>query len=83
MSNKYEEITVKLIILQISIFNKDLIQQESMLNYQVVNYQLHQGKPFVIYPSGKAKKVGFLRNPKVYPGCEVFVPFEEKTPFPR
>ena len=39
------------------------------------------GKPFVIYPSGKAKKVGFLRNPKVYPGCEVFVPFEEKTPF--
>ena len=39
------------------------------------------GKPFVIYPSGKAKKVGFLKNPKVYPGCEVFVPFEEKTPF--
>ena len=39
------------------------------------------GKPFVIYPSGKAKKVGFLRNPKVYPGCEVFVPFEEKTTF--
>ena len=27
------------------------------------------------------KKVGFLRNPKVYPGSEVFVPFEEKTPF--
>ena len=27
-----------------------------------------------------AKKVGFMRNPKVYPGCEVFIPFEEKTP---
>ena len=40
-----------------------------------------QGKPFVIYPSGKAKKIGFLRSPKVYPGCEVFVPFEDKTPF--
>ncbi len=39
------------------------------------------GKPFVIYPSGKAKKIGFLKNPKVYPGCEIFVPFEEKTPF--
>jgi len=39
------------------------------------------GKPFVIYPSGKSRKVGFLRNPKVYPGSEVFVPFEEKTPF--
>ena len=39
------------------------------------------GKPFVIYPSGKAKRIGFLKNPKVYPGCEVFVPFEEKTPF--
>ena len=39
------------------------------------------GKPFVIYPSGKAKKIGFLRNPKVFPGSEVFVPFEEKTPF--
>jgi len=39
------------------------------------------GKPFVIYPSGKAKKVGFLRSAKVYPGCEVFVPFVEKTPF--
>ncbi len=39
------------------------------------------GKPFVIYPSGKAKKVGFLRSTKVYPGCEVFVPFVEKTPF--
>ena len=52
-----------------------------MLNFLVVNYQQHQGKPFVIYPSGQAKKVGFLRNPKVYPGCEVFVPFEEKVPF--
>ena len=39
------------------------------------------GKPFVIYPSGKAKKIGFLRNPKVFPGSEIFVPFEEKTPF--
>ena len=39
------------------------------------------GKPFIIYPSGKSKKVGFLRNPKVYPGSEVFVPFEEKSPF--
>ena len=39
-----------------------------------------QGKPYVIYPSGKAQKVGFLRNPKVYPGCEIFVPFEEKVP---
>ncbi len=39
------------------------------------------GKPFVIYPSGKSRKVGFLKNPKVYPGSEVFVPFEEKTPF--
>jgi len=40
-----------------------------------------QGKPFVIYPSGRAKKIGFLRSPKVYPGCEVFVPFEDKVPF--
>ena len=40
-----------------------------------------QGKPFVIYPSGQSKKISFLRNPKVYPGCEVFVPFEEKVPF--
>ena len=24
---------------------------------------------------------GFLKNPKVYPGCEVFVPFEDKVPF--
>ena len=39
------------------------------------------GKPFVIYPSGKAKKIGFLRNPKVFPGSEIFIPFEEKTPF--
>ena len=26
-------------------------------------------------------KQNFLRNPKVYPGSEVFVPFEEKSPF--
>ena len=39
------------------------------------------GKPFVIYPSGKAKKIGFLRNPKVFPGSDIFVPFEEKIPF--
>ena len=38
------------------------------------------GKPFVIYPSGKSKKVGFLRNPKVYPGAH-FCSFEERTPF--
>ena len=40
------------------------------------------GRPFVIYPSGKAKKIGFLRNTKVYPGCEIFVPFvEQREPF--
>ena len=40
------------------------------------------GRPFVIYPSGKAKKIGFLKNTKVYPGCEVFVPFvEPREPF--
>ena len=39
------------------------------------------GKPFIIYPSGKAKKIRFLRNPKVFPGSDIFIPFEEKTPF--
>ena len=40
------------------------------------------GRPFVIYPSGKAKKIGFFNNTKVYPGCEVFVPFvEPREPF--
>ena len=32
---------------------------------------------FVIYPSGRAKKIGFLKNPKIYPGSEVFVSFKE------
>ena len=32
---------------------------------------------FVIYPSGRAKKIGFFKNPKVYPGSEIFVSFKE------
>ena len=32
---------------------------------------------FVIYPSGRAKKIGFLKNPKIYPGSEIFVSFKE------
>ena len=33
---------------------------------------------YVIYPSGKSKKVGFLRNPKVYPGSQIFVAYKEE-----
>ena len=64
-----------------SVFLINLTQQENMLNLSGGKLSTTQGKPFVIYPSGQAKKIGFLRNPKVYPGCEVFVPFEEKVPF--
>ena len=31
---------------------------------------------FVIYPSGRAKKIGFMKNPKIYPGSEIFVTFK-------
>ena len=38
------------------------------------------GDAFVIYPSGRAKKIGFMKNPKIYPGSEIIVsskPIEE------
>ena len=34
------------------------------------------GDAFVIYPSGRAKKVGFMKNPRIYPGSEIFVSFK-------
>ena len=36
------------------------------------------GTRYVIYPSGKSKKVGFLRNPRVYPGSKIFVSYKEE-----
>ena len=36
------------------------------------------GDVYVIYPSGKSKKTGFLRNPKVYPGSKIFISFKEE-----
>ena len=36
------------------------------------------GDKFVIYPSGKSKKVGFLKNPRVYPGSRIFVSYREE-----
>ena len=36
----------------------------------------NSGKAYVIYPSGKSKKISFMRNPKIYPGSEVYVTFK-------
>ena len=36
------------------------------------------GTRYVIYPSGKSKKVGFLKNPRVYPGSKIFVSYKEE-----
>ena len=35
------------------------------------------GDVYVIYPSGKSKKTGFLRNPKVYPGSKIFISYKD------
>ena len=32
------------------------------------------------YKTRPRQSASELRNPKVYPGCEIFVPFEEKVP---
>ena len=79
---KYEEITISGAVNNPSksIFNKSY-SAKKYVKLSGGKLSTTQGKPFVIYPSGRAKKVGFLRNPKVYPGCEVFVPFEDKVPF--
>ena len=34
------------------------------------------GEVFVKYPSGRANKIGFMKNPKIYPGSEIFVSFK-------
>ena len=36
----------------------------------------NSGKAYVIYPSGKSKKISFMRNPKIYPGSDVYVTFK-------
>lgn len=79
---KYEEITVSGAVNNPSksIYNKSYSARK-YVKLSGGKLSITQGKPFVIYPSGQAKRIGFLRNPKVYPGCEVFVPFEEKIPF--
>ena len=82
ISNKNDEITVSGAVNNPS--KSIFIKNKSARKYVKLSggkLSTTSGKPFVIYPSGKAKKIGFLRNPKVYPGCEVFVPFEEKLPF--
>ncbi len=82
ISSKNEEITVSGAVNNPSkSVYKEGINAKKYVRLSGGKLSTTSGKPFVIYPSGKAKKVGFLKNPKVYPGCEVFVPFEEKTPF--
>tara|TARA_Y100000996_G_scaffold347559_1_gene285945 strand:- start:880 stop:3624 length:2745 start_codon:yes stop_codon:yes gene_type:complete len=34
------------------------------------------GKSYVIYPSGKSKKISLFRNPKIYPGSDIFISFK-------
>ena len=34
------------------------------------------GDTFVIFPSGRAKKIGYMKNPKIYPGSESFVSYK-------
>ena len=82
ITGNFEEITVTGAVNNPSkvIFSKNL-SAKKYVKLSGVKLSTTSGKPFVIYPSGKSKKVGFLRNPKVYPGSEVFVPFEERTPF--
>ena len=82
ISNSNEEITVSGAVNNPSksIFKKGMSARK-YVKLSGGKLSTTSGKPFVIYPGGKAKKVGFLRSVKVYPGCEVFVPFEEKTPF--
>ena len=79
---KYEEITISGAVNNPSktVFDK-AFSARKYVRLSGGKLSTTQGKPFVIYPSGKAKKVGFLKSPKVYPGCEVFVPFEDKVPF--
>ena len=82
ISGKYEEITILGAVNNPSktIYSKKF-SVKKYVKMSGGRLATTQGKPYVIYPSGKAKKVGFLKNPKVYPGCEIFVPFEEKVPF--
>ena len=82
ISNKNEEITVSGAVNNPtkSIYRKGL-NARKYVRLSGGKLSTTSGKPFIIYPSGKAKKIGFFRNPKVYPGSEIFVPFEDKTPF--
>jgi len=34
------------------------------------------GTRYVIYPSGKSKKAGFLKNPRIYPGSKIFISYK-------
>ena len=34
------------------------------------------GKVYVNYPSGRTKQISFFRNPKIYPGSEIFISFK-------
>ena len=82
ISNKNEEITVSGAVNNPtkSIYRKGL-NARKYVRLSGGKLSTTSGKPFVIYPSGKSKRIGFLRNPKIYPGSEIFVPFEDKRPF--
>ena len=42
----------------------------------ILGDKVGSGKSYVIYPSGKSKKISLFRNPKIYPGSDIFISFK-------
>ena len=62
--------------------SKSIYEKNKSTKYYVKNsggkIRKIAGDVYVIYPSGKSKKTGFLRNPRVYPGSNIFISYKEE-----
>ena len=60
--------------------SKSLYEKNKSIKYYVKNsggkVKKIAGEAYVIYPSGKSKKAGFLKNPKIYPGSKIFISYK-------
>ena len=77
ITSKLGEVTVNGAVLNPKIFNWDNKKVKYYIRNSGGKINKKSGKIRVNHSNGITKKVGFLKNPKTYPGSNIFVSFKE------
>ena len=78
ISSKLGEVIVNGAVVDTKIFNWKKKSAKYYIRNSGGKIPKKSGKVRINYPNGITKKVGFLKNPKTYPGSNIFVSFKEE-----